>query len=209
MTLDYNQSRELTVEISDAIGALFSATNGVVNEGVNFQIKAASENYDLPGQATRVVKMIERLKEVAERTTARINERIDAVCKATDEAQARALDEVKAKIRPEWLGPRVLRARKAIAEYDALDKSAADEFRSESRYFYNQAREELDARVADPDRFQSCLNLTLDQAEANLKQIRDGFYDYDRTGLSRKLGQLQAQTEILESQLLTLVKEAA
>lgn len=209
MTLDYNQSRELTVEISDAIGALFSATNGVVNEGVNFQIKAASENYDLPGQATRVVKMIERLKEVAERTTARINERIDAVCKATDEAQARALDEVKAKIRPEWLGPRVLRARKAIAEYDALDKSAADEFRSESRYFYNQAREELDARVADPDRFQSCLNLTLDQAEANLKQIRDGFYDYDRTGLSRKLGQLQAQTEILESQLLTLIKEAA
>lgn len=209
MTLDHNQSRELTVEISDAIGALFSATNGVVNEGVNFQIKAASENYDLPGQATRVVKMIERLKEVAERTTARINERIDAVCKATDEAQARALDEVKAKIRPEWLGPRVLRARKAIAEYDALDKSAADEFRSESRYFYNQAREELDARVADPDRFQSCLNLTLDQAEANLKQIRDGFYDYDRTGLSRKLGQLQAQTEILESQLLTLVKEAA
>lgn len=209
MTLDHNQSRELTVEISDAIGALFSATNGVVNEGVNFQIKAASENYDLPGQATRVVKMIERLKEVAERATARINERIDAVCKATDEAQARALDEVKAKIRPEWLGPRVLRARKAIAEYDALDKSAADEFRSESRYFYNQAREELDARVADPDRFQSCLNLTLDQAEANLKQIRDGFYDYDRTGLSRKLGQLQAQTEILESQLLTLVKEAA
>lgn len=209
MTLDHNQSRELTVEISDAIGALFSATNGVVNEGVNFQIKAASENYDLPGQATRVVKMIERLKEVAERTTARINERIEAVCKATDEAQARALDEVKAKIRPEWLGPRVLRARKAIAEYDALDKSAADEFRSESRYFYNQAREELDARVADPDRFQSCLNLTLDQAEANLKQIRDGFYDYDRTGLSRKLGQLQAQTEILESQLLTLVKEAA
>jgi hypothetical protein len=209
MTLDHNQSRELTVEISDAIGALFSATNGVVNEGVNFQIKAASENYDLPGQATRVVKMIERLKEVAERTTARINERIDAVCKATDEAQARALDEVKAKIRPEWLWPRVLRARKAIAEYDALDKSAADEFRSESRYFYNQAREELDARVADPDRFQSCLNLTLDQAEANLKQIRDGFYDYDRTGLSRKLGQLQAQTEIFESQLLTLVKAAA
>jgi hypothetical protein len=209
MTLDHNQSRELTVEISDAIGALFSMTNVVVNEGVNFQIKAASENYDLPGQATRVVKMIERLKEVAERTTARINERIDAVCKATDEAQARALDEVKAKIRPEWLWPRVLRARKAIAEYDALDKSAADEFRSESRYFYNQAREELDARVADPDRFQSCLNLTLDQAEANLKQIRDGFYDYDRTGLSRKLGQLQAQTEILESQLLTLVKAAA
>jgi hypothetical protein len=209
MTLDHNQSRELTVEISDAIGALFSVTNVVVNEGVNFQIKAASENYDLPGQATRVVKMIERLKEVAERTTARINERIDAVCKATDEAQARALDEVKAKIRPEWLWPRVLRARKAIAEYDALDKSAADEFRSESRYFYNQAREELDARVADPDRFQSCLNLTLDQAEANLKQIRDGFYDYDRTGLSRKLGQLQAQTEILESQLLTLVKAAA
>lgn len=209
MTLDHNQSRELTVEISDAIGALFSATNGVVNEGVNFQIKAASENYDLPGQATRVVKMIERLKKVAEETTARINERIDAVCKATDEARARALDEVKAKIRPEWLGPRVLRARKAIAEYDALDKSAADEFRSESRYFYNQAREELDARVADPDRFQSCLNLTLDQAEANLKQIRDGFYDYDRTGLARKLGQLQAQTEILESQLLTLIKEAA
>ena len=209
MTLDHNQSRELTVEISDAIGALFSATNGVVNEGVNFQIKAASENYDLPGQATRVVKMIERLKKVAEETTARINERIDAVCKATDEARARALDEVKAKIRPEWLGLRVLRARKAIAEYDALDKSAADEFRSESRYFYNQAREELDARVADPDRFQSCLNLTLDQAEANLKQIRDGFYDYDRTGLSRKLGQLQAQTEILESQLLTLEKEAA
>jgi len=209
MTLDHNQSRELTVEISDAIGALFSVTNVVVNEGVNFQIKAASENYDLPGQATRVVKMIERLKEVAERTTARINERIDAVCKATDEAQARALDEVKAKIRPEWLWPRVLRARKAIAEYDALDKRAADEFRSESRYFYNQAREELDARVADPDRFQSCLNLTLDQAEANLKQIRDGFYDYNRTGLSRKLGQLQAQTEILESQLLTLVKAAA
>ena len=115
MTLDHNQSRELTVEISDAIGALFSVTNVVVNEGVNFQIKAASENYDLPGQATRVVKMIERLKEVAERTTA-VNERIDAVCKARTKRRARALDEVKAKIRPEWLWPRVLRARKAIAE---------------------------------------------------------------------------------------------
>lgn len=199
----------LSSAIVNVVEWLSGVTNEVVQSGVRYTLLAPNENYDAIKLAERFVETLNDVSRRVAQTTDAIRQRLATARHELEEDKTSALEEVKAKIRPEWLGPRVLRARKAIAEYNALDKSAADEFRSESRYFYNQAREELDRRVADPDRFQSCLNLTLDQAEANLKQIRDGFYDYDRTGLSRKLGQLQAQTEILKSQLLSLEKEAA
>ena len=194
----------LSSAIVNAVEWLSGVTNEVVQSGVHYTLLAPNENYDAIKLAERFVDTLNDVSRRVAQTTDAIKQRLATARRELEEDKTSALEEVKAKIRPEWLEPRKERAKAVVDEYETLDKSAADEQRTDYRRFYQQAKEEIERQISDPDEFQATLNAQLTLAEHNLDQIRKGFFEYDRTGLARKLGHLKAETEMLRDQLLTL-----